>query len=164
MSVIHQPNGSAQVLALGDPRKFLMPDGNVDHVAWEKHLGLVAIDFPEPLKLSWAHDQVARAIRVHPISAEAWRRAFAMVHGSGLWPLLHDFGGGFNVRFQRGSDSKISTHAWGLAGDFDVKRNPLGARPQMDMEIVRIFQAVGFTWGGEWMRPDGQHFQWAKGY
>lgn len=164
MTILGRPDGYLQLLQLGDPRKYLLPDGSIDVMRWEGKLGLVAIDFPAPLKLDWARDQIAQSIRVHPVSAEAWRRAFAMVYGAGLWEELNYYGGGFSVRVQRGANKKLSTHAWGLAGDFDVDRNQLGHAPGMNMAIVQIFKACGFVWGGEWMRPDGMHFQYCSGY
>lgn len=158
------PNGYAQLLALGDPREYLQPDGSIDAMRWEAHLKLVAVDFPAPLPLSYAPSKIAQSIRCHPLAAEPFRRAFALIYAEGRWNDLHDFGGGYNFRSVRGSDSKISTHAWGLAGDFDVARNPLGAEPKIDLAIVRIFESCGFVWGGGWRRPDAQHFQLCTGY
>jgi hypothetical protein len=60
--------------------------------------------------------------------------------------------------------SKLSTHAWGIGLDINVKQNPLRARPKMDPRIVAIFRDHGFKWGGDWSRPDGMHFQFATGY
>lgn len=157
------PNGYAQLLALGDPREFLQSDGSIDAMRWEAHLKLEAVDFPAPLPLSYAPNKIAQSIRCHPIAAEPFRRAFGLIYADGLWNSLKTFGGGYAFRAVRGSDYKLSTHAWGLAGDFDVLNNPLGAVPRIDLGIVRIFQSVGFTWGGEWRRPDGMHCQWATG-
>ncbi len=158
------PNGWAQMESLGNPRDFLMPDGSIDAMRWEGHLGLVTVDFPAPLPLSFAPDKIGQAIRVHPIAVEPFRRAFGLIYSEGRWNDLRDYGGGYTPRTQRGTTSKWSTHAWGLAIDVDVRRNPLGERPVIDLAIVRIFEACGFTWGGGWRRPDGQHFQYASGY
>jgi len=157
------PVGAAQVLALGDPRDYILPDGSVDAMRWEGHHGLVAVDFPAPLQLSYGHPgQIAQALRCHPIAADAFRRALALIYAEGSWNDLKTFGGGYCFRTQRGSDHKLSTHAYGLAADFDVLNNPLGAEPRISLAVVRIFEDAGFTWGGEWRRPDGMHFQFCS--
>lgn len=53
----------------------------------------------------------------------------------------------------------LSQHAWGLAIDFNSRDNPLGARPVMDPDVVAVFRRWGFSWGGDWRRPDGMHFE-----
>lgn len=166
MTLIKPPNGYSELLTLGDPRKFLRKDGTIDSVAWENSLGLVLVEFPEPLQLSFGKPyQTAHGMRVHPLSAAAWSQAFTTLETENLWSELHTFGGSFIFRQQRGSDTKTSTHSWGLAGDFDTARLPLGSDPAlMNPAIVQVFESIGFTWGGRWKRPDPQHFQYCSGY
>ena len=38
--------------------------------------------------------------------------------------------------------------------------NAQGARPQMDCRVVRIFRKHNFAWGGNFLTPDGMHFEW----
>ena len=69
----------------------------------------------------------------------------------------------------------LSTHSWGLAVDMNDVANPLAAaagpvvaagapgRGRPDA-WVQIFEAIGFTWGGRFRRPDPMHFQWCSGY
>lgn len=163
------PNGFAEIVKLcGDPRDFLGGDGVMsleEQRQWEQNLNLVLVPFPEPLQLSWGRpEQTAHSIRCHAIAADPFRSAFRTIHSEGLWPDIKTFGGGFAVRAQRGSAGKWSTHAFGLAGDFDVNNNQLGEKPRMSPAIVRIFEAAGFLWGGNWSRPDGMHLQLATGF
>lgn len=169
MSLIKIPHGFEEIVRLcGDPRSYLGPDGVMsieESRQWETSLGLVLVPFPEPLQLAWGHPgQVARVIRCHPIAADPFRSAFRTIHAEGLWHALKTFGGGFTVRPQRGNSAKWSTHAFGLAGDFDVANNQLGETPRMEPAIVRIFEACGFKWGGDWPRKDGMHLQFCTGY
>jgi hypothetical protein len=46
-----------------------------------------------------------------------------------------------------------------------IDTNTLGscqgcAPPDMDCRTVRIFRKHGFAWGGNFLRPDGMHFEW----
>lgn len=54
-----------------------------------------------------------------------------------------------------------SMHAWGLAIDMNVARNPYGRTPTQDPRVVGIFKRWGFAWGGDWQIPDGMHFELA---
>ena len=47
----------------------------------------------------------------------------------------------------------------GAAIDINAPQNPYGTKPTMDPEIVRIFESVGFNWGGDFLIPDGHHFE-----
>jgi hypothetical protein len=76
------------------------------------------------------------------------------------------FDGCLNKRFIRGKNTnKISTHSWAMALDFDAALNPLGAKPKMSPDIVRIWKDAGFVWGGDFrLVKDGMHFQLVSGY
>ena len=69
-------------------------------------------------------------------------------------------GGCWNPRTIRFGHGMISHHAWGIAIDINVGRNPLGAKPHQDPRLVAIMAKYGFTWGGDWLRHDGAHFEW----
>jgi hypothetical protein len=30
----------------------------------------------------------------------------------------------------------------------------------MDRRVVAVFTSLGFQWGGEWLIPDGMHFEY----
>jgi hypothetical protein len=71
-----------------------------------------------------------------------------------------DFGGCWMPRHISWDDAReLSMHAWGLAFDVNVSTNAYGEPPQLDPEIVEIFEEHGFNWGGRWRTPDGMHFE-----
>lgn len=54
----------------------------------------------------------------------------------------------------------VSRHSWGQALDVSTVSNCQGCVPKMDCRIVRIFRKHGFAWGGNFLTPDGMHFEW----
>jgi hypothetical protein len=52
-----------------------------------------------------------------------------------------------------------SFHAYGAAIDINAPQNPQGSKPTMNREVVRIFERWGFNWGGDFLIPDGHHFE-----
>jgi D-alanyl-D-alanine carboxypeptidase len=90
------------------------------------------------------------------------RAALSELQGKGLSSLVHtnDYGGCFAARVIPGSPGEaLSAHAWGAAIDINVSPNLVGATPHQDPRLVAIFKRWGFTWGGNWLRPDGMHFE-----
>lgn len=59
-------------------------------------------------------------------------------------------------------DEQISRHSWGVALDLNYPTNPTGQRSAQDERLIEIFQAWGFTWGGEWLVPDPAHFEFVR--
>ena len=71
-----------------------------------------------------------------------------------------EYGGCYSPRFVlHHAGAGLSHHAWGVAIDLDVAENPYGERPTMDPGVVAIFRQWGFAWGGDWLVPDGMHFE-----
>jgi hypothetical protein len=73
------------------------------------------------------------------------------------------FGGCFGPRFTRivGTQlGSLSRHTWAQALDTNTVANCQGCAPQMDCRVVRIFRAHNFAWGGNFINPDGMHFEW----
>ncbi len=72
------------------------------------------------------------------------------------------YGGCYNPRFARVSASfgSVSRHAWAMAIDMNTVTNAQGNTPRMDCRVVRIFRAHNFAWGGNFLTPDGMHFEW----
>jgi hypothetical protein len=88
--------------------------------------------------------------------------ALSEVQARGLGALIprRNFGGCFSPRLVRsGQEVGISRHAWGIAFDINVSRNPYGHKPSMDPRLIAVFERWGFTWGGRWLVPDGMHFE-----
>jgi hypothetical protein len=122
------------------------------------------VDLPASLPLSWAPAQRVTRFSCHELLVPVFTSVFTQLHARGFWNLLEDFGGCYNCREVRGTTTKTSTHSWGIGIDVNAKQNPLGARPRMPQQVIGVFSDHGFTWGGNWSRPDGMHFQYATGY
>ncbi len=71
------------------------------------------------------------------------------------------FGGCFYPRLNRvtGNLGFLSRHSWGMALDMNTTQNPQGRAPRLDCGVVRIFRRWGFAWGGNFVNPDGMHFE-----
>jgi hypothetical protein len=73
------------------------------------------------------------------------------------------YGGCFGPRFSRIVGTQLGTlsrHTWAQALDTNTVSNCQGCVPQMDCRVVRIFRAHNFAWGGNFLNPDGMHFEW----
>ncbi len=67
-----------------------------------------------------------------------------------------------SVRFARITQAlgSVSRHSWGQPLDTNTVSNCQGCVPKMDCRVVRIFRKHGFAWGGNFLTPDGMHFEW----
>ena len=54
----------------------------------------------------------------------------------------------------------MSRHSWGQAIDMNTVSNCQGCVPRMNCTVVQIFRKYGFAWGGNFLTPDGMHFEW----
>jgi hypothetical protein len=95
------------------------------------------------------------------------RAALDEVAQRGLAPYIdvantNRAGGCYYPRFSRSSGRLgfLSRHSWGQAFDTNTLTNAQGAVPTMNCEIVRIFRKHNFAWGGNFLTPDGMHFEW----
>lgn len=93
--------------------------------------------------------------------------ALAEVVNSGLRSQIdvanaNKYGGCYYPRFNRvtGNLGFLSRHSWGAPLDTNTTTNAQGAVPQMDCDVVRIFRKHNFAWGGNFLTPDGMHFEW----
>lgn len=85
--------------------------------------------------------------------------------------FLSPAAGTYNCRVIAGT-SRVSAHGHGIAIDISVKHadywrwsKPLAGgrqpfRNQIPREIVDIFEAHGFIWGGRWYHSDTMHFEY----
>lgn len=72
---------------------------------------------------------------------------------------LKTWDGCFNIRLVRGSATIMSLHSWGIAVDVNAFENQLKQVPKLSDGFVQCFKQSGFNWGGDFSRPDGQHFE-----
>lgn len=133
--------------------KFYGDPENRDH--------LVRIELPFSLRLSWDKRKTVNRIAVHEYCAEAFELAFKEIDNQRLAVYVYEFGGTIANRAIRGG-SKLSTHAWAASIDLNPETNALGTVGDMKLEVVEIFEDIGFTWGGRWRRSDPMHFQYGK--
>lgn len=60
------------------------------------------------------------------------------------------------------SANMLSYHSWGIAFDINAGQNVRGSTPEQDPMLVRILARYGFEWGGTWIVPDGNHFEFHR--
>lgn len=144
----------------GDPTLFVREDGTVKST-WERLM--VRIPFPAPLPLGWNHDLKVTHCKVHGCVADEVKRLFDAWSAANLWDKIRTYDGGYHWRLKRGS-SRLSMHSFGGALDFNAATNQMGMTGDMDGHLIAVAEALGWSWGGRWMRSDPMHFQWAKGY
>ncbi len=124
---------------------------------------------PVELRLSWDPGTVVNKILAHEDVGDAMVDAIAEI----AWFYRDEFvekynfyGGTYAYRKKRGGD-EFSTHAWGIAIDFNPHLGRFGSiedAASYPRPIVQAFKERGFEWGGEWSWPDAMHFQAARGY
>jgi hypothetical protein len=91
------------------------------------------------------------------------RRAMTRVEAAGLAHTVTSFNGCFVPRHIGWSnDNMLSYHSWGIAFDINVSSNYRGETPHQDPRLVRILARWGFQWGGTWIVPDGNHFEFHR--
>ncbi len=78
-------------------------------------------------------------------------------------------GGCHYPRFNRLTPSSslgfLSRHSWGMALDTNTRGSCQGCVPDFSRTTagcttVQIFRKHGFAWGGNFLTPDGMHFEW----
>lgn len=157
------PRGLSGVVEMYGPiRDYIKDDGTLSS-KWVRERAAY-VHCPWDCRLSWDKEVRVKRFQVHVAIQEVFQEGVSKIHAQGLGEELQYYGGGFNFRPQRGSGKKLSLHAFLAAWDFNPEENPLGSDPLMHRGVVRILESLGFTWGGRWTRPDGMHFQFAKGY
>jgi hypothetical protein len=132
------------------------------------------IDLPYPMRIAWDLTKTVKRMQCHKLAAEPFKKVFAeLLQVYGLPELqrlgIDLFGGCVNVRLQRGSKTKWSRHAWGIAIDLDPDRNQLKwgsnkaqfAKPEYK-EMIRIFYKHGFVGLGPEQNRDWMHFEISK--
>lgn len=161
---MNPPNGYEQIVAtFGDITKYIRADGEIS-ADWEDEI-LDVVQLPFPIALSWAPQQQVTRLRCHKLLVGTVHAVFQEVQNQDLAETVQTFGGCYMYRPQRGAGEVISTHAWGIALDLNPGTNQRGTSGNMDPRLRQIFQAAGFTWGGDFTTvKDPMHFQYATGY
>jgi len=105
--------------------------------------------------------------RCHRVIKADLIAALAEVDAAGLAGAIdvgnaNAFGGCYYPRFSRTSGALgfLSRHSWGQALDTNTIANAQGRAPTMNCAVVRIFRKHNFAWGGNFLTPDGMHFEW----
>jgi hypothetical protein len=104
-------------------------------------------------------------IRCHRLLIPLVRAALDDLTRRGLGHLVDpaDYGGCYYPRFiGRDTGSGLSHHSWGMAIDINVSQGLPGRQPTLDPRVVEAFEAQGFKWGGEFLIPDGTHFEFIR--
>lgn len=96
--------------------------------------------------------------------APALVQALSLIDLRKLHGHLKSYDGCLNVRVVRGTTDRLSTHSYGLAIDINANGNGLGETPSIHPDLVKCFTDAGWTWGGNFSRKDGMHFQIARGW
>jgi hypothetical protein len=128
----------------------------------EVEAGLVAIDwFGQTLRVSGRHGVRAALVRVRD----------AIASRPALVPFVRPSAGAFNWRTVAGT-RRLSVHSFGAAIDIASHQGDSwmwaggrkdavpGWRNRVPLELVAIFEAEGFIWGGRWYRFDTLHFEY----
>lgn len=134
---------------------------------WERE-NIVRIAPPYNMVLAWDTTRAVSRIAVHKKCEKSLRRILTKIAEEfdakdRAYYQLDRFGGCYNFRLMRGG-VKLSVHSYGAAIDLAPELNGLGVKYKPDsrmmpMKAVRIFEAEGWGWGGDWHRPDAMHFE-----
>jgi LysM repeat protein len=147
----------------GDILDYIGDDGGIAS-RWEsERMAKAALPFPVPL--SWDTAKSVTAIRCHKLIAPLLEEVFRQIAAQGLKSAVKTYGGGYVYRPKRGA-VKPSTHSWGIAIDLNPNTNAMGSAGDMSPQLVALFEANGFVWGGRWSGrgKDPMHFQYCSGY
>ncbi len=139
------------------------PDGRPT-LAWErKHLGLFELPYALDNDVIPGGHQVTH-LYCHRLVGPIFQAVFTEIADAGLAEHAMGYGGCFNVRTQRGSATKLSTHAWGIALDLNPADNPRGGPDHQHPSVTAIFTRHGFVHGAAFPTPDAMHYQACAGY
>ena len=156
-----------------------LADSKACHRRWGRieYRSTNELDFPERVTILnefkeqcivEAHCPITgQIISLHGDVMPHYLNALNAIHAAGFSPLILGLGESFSPRFQIGSRTTLSRHAWGAAIDINPDQNRLAARPARPgqhgslYDLVPIMNKHGFWWGGHARDPrkDGAHFE-----
>lgn len=132
------------------------------------------IALPYPMRIAWDLKVSVQKMQCHELAAVPFTNVFnQLLTHYGLTELqrlgIDLFGGCVNVRLMRGSKTKWSRHAWGIAIDLDPSRNGLKVKKPIAQfckpeykPMIDIFYANGFNSYGIEKDFDWMHFELVK--
>lgn len=138
----------------------------------ERNFSVISI--PYPMRIAWDTKTVVRSIRCHTLIAKPLFNVFKELLAHYGLPELQRlgidlYGGCVNIRTMRGSKTKWSRHAWGIAIDLDPARNGLKTtKPKAQFSkpeykaMIDIFYKNGFIGYGPERNYDWMHFEIAN--
>lgn len=132
------------------------------------------LDLPYPMRIAWDTSKTVNRIQCHKLIAPKLKALFDdLLSHYGLQKIqelgIDLFGGCVNIRMQRGSKTKWSRHAWGIAVDLDPARNALKtkwkdaqfSKPEYKF-MVDAFHKHGFIGYGPERNYDAMHWEIAE--
>ena len=113
--------------------------------------------------LRTTHVPLLGSVVCHAAVIDALRGAMLELRRRGLGDLVASYDGCFAPRFiGRDPAAMISHHSWGIAVDLNIADNYYGMAPHQDARLVDVMERWGFGWGGRFIVPDGNHFEYHR--
>lgn len=115
-------------------------------------------------------DKASGNIRCHKLVKNQFVYAFTTIRDLGLQDRILTYSGAYTARYIKVVNTasvvtSLSNHCFGTAIDLNAQWNQLG-KPDASAgsvgcvwELVPIFEAFGFYWGGWFNSKDGMHFE-----
>lgn len=129
------------------------------------------LELPYPMRLAWDPHVIVTRIQCHKLISDPLLAVFKDILNGYGFPKIQElgidlYGGCVNVRLMRGSKTRWSRHAWGIAIDLDPARNGLKltwkqaqfSKPEYK-KMVDIFYIHGFISYGRDRNFDAMHFE-----
>lgn len=139
--------------------KISLGDDGQPTSSWQNNF-LKKILLPYPMRLAWAPDVVISKLRCHrEVAGSLMRCLDAIFNHFGSREAvsaagLDLYGGCYAYRASHRTRC-LSMHAYGAAIDF-----VLPPKTEMPLEVIAIFEAEGWAWGGERKsNPEIGHFE-----
>ncbi|MBM3417426.1 MAG: M15 family metallopeptidase [Bacteroidetes bacterium] len=132
------------------------------------------IQLPYPMRIAWDLKTQVTKMQCHELAEYRFLSVFKDLLTHYGWEEIKKlgidiFGGCVNVRLMRGSKTKWSRHAWGIAIDLDPARNGLKtswANSQFSKKeyepMHQIFEMYGFLNYGKVKGFDSMHYELCK--
>jgi D-alanyl-D-alanine carboxypeptidase-like protein len=87
--------------------------------------------------------------------------AMNQLQREGLASLVQSNAGCYNPKLLAATPTAPpSFHAYGAAIDINAPQNVFGTTPHQDPRLVHVMERWGFNWGGNFLVPDGMHFEY----